>query len=229
MRLTRKTTAYLLTASLLAAACGCTSAGSQPPAANAAAPVVIDSQTPASPFDGILLGRPFAKPTFTLTDSAGRPFDFGQRTDGRLTLLYFGYTHCPDVCPTTMADLASAIRELPAAERAKITVVFVSTDPTRDTPAVLRAWLGQFDPAFVGLTGSFGTIQKAAAALSIPIMAPVKEADGNYTITHGAEVLAFNTDNKAHVVYTAGTTVPQYDHDLPLLLAGTDMSGRQGS
>jgi protein SCO1 len=224
MHLPRRITTCILAGTVLAAAAGC-AAGSSTSSTSAVggAPVVINSSTPASPFNGILLGRPFAKPEFTLTDSDDRTYDFAQQTNDRLTLLYFGYTHCPDVCPTTMADLAAALRALPAAESSKITVVFVSTDPTRDTPSVLHTWLAQFDPAFIGLTGSFATIQQAAAALAIPIMAPVKEADGNYTITHGAEVLAFNTDDKAHVVYTAGTTVPQYDHDLPLLLAGEDM------
>ena len=228
MRLTTRFTACWVAAAALAAAAGCAAAPApQSPntAATNGAPIKVDSSSQSSPFVGIELGKPFAKPNFTLTDSAGRPYDFDQQTDGKLTLLYFGYTHCPDVCPTTMADLAAALRALPAAERAKITVVFVSTDPTRDTPAVLHTWLDQFNPAFIGLTGAFGTIQQAASALGIPVFPPATSASGNYTVTHGAEVLAFNTDNKAHVVYTAGTTVGQYDHDFPLLLSGVDMQG----
>jgi len=226
MRLIHRITVCCVAAAVLAAAAGCGAGSpeSSKPVANGA-PIIIDSSSQSSPFDGILLGKPFAKPSFTLTDSAGRPYDFTQQTDGKLTLLYFGYTHCPDVCPTTMADLAAALRALPAAQSAKITVVFVSTDPTRDTPAVLHSWLAQFDPAFIGLTGAFATIQQAGKALGIPIFPPTVGADGNYTVTHGAEVLAFNTDDEAHVVYTAGTTVGQYDHDLPLLLAGDDMQG----
>jgi protein SCO1 len=188
----------------------------------AAAAAVIDS-SPASAFDGVLLARPLAKPAITLTDTSGAAFDLASRTSGRLTLVYFGYTHCPDVCPTTMADLAAALRQLPAAERSRVTVVFITTDPARDTPPVIRAWLNQFDPAFLGLTGPFATIQHAAASVGVDVEAPVREPDGSYQVTHGAEVLAFTTDNKAHVVWTSGETVAQYDHDLPLLLSGADL------
>jgi protein SCO1/2 len=224
MRSIHRFAACSLAATVLLGTAGCsTSSSVTAKSAVAGAPVIIDSNTPASLFDGVQLGKPFTKPDFTLTDAEGQSYDFAQQTNDKLTLLYFGYTHCPDVCPTTMADLAAALRALPAAESAKITVVFVTTDPGRDTPAVLHAWLGMFDPAFVGLTGSFAITQKAASAVGIPIFPAVKGADGNYTVTHGAEVLAFNTDDEAHVVYTAGTTVAQYDHDLPLLLAGRDI------
>ena len=158
---------------------------------------------------------------FKLTDDTGKPVT-GQSFLGQTTLVYFGYTHCPDVCPTTMATIASALRELPAAQASQVQVVFVSTDPTRDTPAVLKAWLGQYNPAFIGLTGSFAVIQKAAASLGIDIEAPVKQADGSYTVTHGAEVIAFDTQGKGYLVYTAGTTVDQFTHDIPLILAGRD-------
>jgi len=177
---------------------------------------------PSSVFDGDQLPKPFSKPDVTLTDATGHSFDLVAGTAGKLTLVYFGYTHCPDVCPTTMATLASAVRSLPPAQAARIDVVFISTDPKRDTPAVLHTWLGQFDPAFIGLTGSFATIQKAASALSIDIEPPVPLPGGGYTVTHGAEVIAFDAAGKGDVVYTAGATVAQFQHDIPLLLAGRD-------
>ncbi|WP_051450794.1 SCO family protein [Actinospica robiniae] len=216
--LTRRTlcavAALALTGTL--AACSSSSSGS----ANSAA-LTVDS-APSSIFDGIQLGKPYSKPDLTLTDADGASFNLVKGTEGKLTLLYFGYTHCPDVCPTTMATLASAIRALPAAQTAKIQVVFVSTDPDRDTPAVLKAWLGQYNLGFIGLTGSFATIQKGASALGIDVEAPVKQADGGYTVTHGAEVVAFDPAGKAYVVYTAGATVGQITHDIPLILAGRD-------
>jgi len=183
---------------------------------------LVVNAAPSSLFDGIQLGKPYSKPSLTLTDANGASFNLVQGTKGKLTLVYFGYTHCPDVCPTTMATLASALRALPAAQAAKIQVVFVSTDPTRDTPAVLKAWLGQYNPTFIGLTGAFATIQTAASSLGIDVEAPVKQADGGYTVTHGAEVVAFDPNGKAYVVYTAGATVSQFTHDLPLILAGRD-------
>src|SRR4051794_22585165 len=90
-----------------------------------------------------------ARPAFTLTGLDGKPYDFQAETKGRPTYLYFGYTHCPDECPTAMADLASALRRSPQQERDKAVVVFVTTDPDRDTPPVLRAFLDQFSTDFV--------------------------------------------------------------------------------
>jgi protein SCO1 len=218
--------AALAASAVLAGAAGCgpgTATSAAASSAQPGAPIVIDDPTP-SLFDGVVLGNALAKPAITLTDTGGQPYNLVQRTAGKLTLVYFGYTHCPDVCPTTMADLAATLRQLTPAQRARIDVVFITTDPNRDTPAALGAWLGQFSSGFVGLTGPFPVIQKAAASLGIAIQAPVALPGGGYTVTHGAEVLAFNTDGKAHVVYTAGETVAQYVHDIPLLLAGRDLS-----
>jgi protein SCO1 len=203
-------------------ACGASSSASSASAgSNANSGFVVDS-SPSSLFDGIQLTKPFTKPDITLTDSSDKQFNLVQGTQGKLTLVYFGYTHCPDVCPTTMATLAATLRSLTPAQAAQIDVVFISTDPHRDTPSVLHTWLGQYDPAFIGLTGDFTTIQKAAGSLGITIDPPVKLPDGNYTVTHGAEVIAFDTKDKGYLVYTAGTTVQQFQHDIPLLLAGRD-------
>lgn len=178
--------------------------------------------TQQSKYKGTELGIPTPIPPVTLTDFNGKPYDLKANAAGKLTLVYFGYTHCPDVCPTTMATLAATMRSLTPAQAAQIDVVFISSDPTRDTPAVLHTWLGQYDPAFIGLTGSFTKIQKAAGSLGIDIEPPVKLADGTYSVTHGAEVIAFDAKGKAYLVYTAGTSVPQFQHDIPLLLAGRD-------
>ena len=218
-RLTRRA---LCAAAVLALAGGTLAACASAPATNSASSGLIIDSTSSSLFHGIQLGKPYTEPDLTLTDADGASFNLVKGTAGKLTLLYFGYTHCPDVCPTTMATIASALRELPAAQASQVQVVFVSTDPTRDTPAVLKAWLGQYNPAFIGLTGSFAVIQKAAASLGIDIEAPVKQADGSYTVTHGAEVIAFDTQGKGYLVYTAGTTVDQFTHDIPLILAGRD-------
>lgn len=216
--LARRALGAMLGLGLIAASAGCGAS----PASNAGSSGMTVQSAPTSLFNGVQLTKPYAKPNITLTDSADKSFNLVKGTAGKLTLVYFGYTHCPDVCPTTMATLASMMHALPAADAAKIDVVFVSTDPTRDTPAVLHTWLNQFDPSFIGLTGSFSTIQEAAAALQITIEPPVKEADGGYTVTHGAEVIAFDSADKGYIVYTAGTTVAQFTHDIPLILAGRD-------
>jgi len=219
-RPTRRLLGAALGLGLLAAVAGCSSPASSSSSGSSGFNV---QSAPTSLFNGIQLTHPYAKPNLTLTDSDGKSFNLLTGTTGKLTLVYFGYTHCPDVCPTTMATLASVMHALPASEVSKVDVVFVSTDPTRDTPSVLHTWLGQFDPSFIGLTGSFTTIQKAASALQIDIEPPVKEADGNYTVTHGAEVIAFDSKDKGYIVYTAGATVAQFTHDIPLILAGRDV------
>ncbi|HEY5833323.1 SCO family protein [Streptomyces sp.] len=218
MRTTVKLAATaLVTASVLTlAGCGAsggTGSGSGPDAGNAVSISGADAKA------GTLLDTPFTKPNLLLTDHHGKPYDLVKETAGHPTLLFFGYTHCPDVCPTTMSDLALAKSKLPATEQAKLRVVFVSSDPERDTPARLNAWLGAMDPSFIGLTGTFATIQAAARSLGVGIDAPVKEKDGSITVTHGAEVLAFwPKDDKAHVLYMSGVTAEQYEADLPELI-----------
>jgi protein SCO1/2 len=150
-------------------------------------------------------------PAFTLTDTAGRPFDFKVRARGKLVYLYFGYTHCPDVCPATMGDLAYALRQQPRSARRGIEVVFVTVDPRRDTRKVLRTWLDHFGGSFVGLTGTRAQIERAEEASGVPFV------PGKVT-THSSLVLAYSPDGVAHVVYTQGFTPGDYAHDLPLLL-----------
>ena len=165
------------------------------------------------------LDPPIVKPAVTLTDTSGHSYDVRARTAGRLTLLFFGYTHCPDECPATMATIAVAEKQL-VAVRSKITVLFVTTDPARDTPAVLKKWLAHFPGGqFVGLTGSEKAILHAASLAGVPLDPPEKQPDGTYAVAHGAQVLAFSpADNKAHAVYTLEATSDDYAHDLPLLV-----------
>ena len=151
-------------------------------------------------------------PRFTLTSTSGRPFSFAPHARGRLAYLYFGYTHCPDVCPTTMSDLAAALRREPASVRRHVEVVFVTVDPRRDTLPVLRAWLGHFDRSFVGLRGTFSQIVAAEHAAGVPV------APSRKTIEHSSFLLPYSPDGRAHVVYTQGFRTTDYAHDMPLLL-----------
>lgn len=182
------------------------------------------SAKPAATATGLhaaTMDPPIDKPALSLTDTSGHAYDLRAKTANRLTLLYFGYTHCPDECPATMADIAVALKQL-AAVRARTTVVFVTTDPARDSPAVLKKWLAHFPGVgFVGLTGPIKTIYAAAKKVGVPLEVPHRDSAGAYVVNHGTQVLAFGTDGKASAVFTAHTTSDDYAHDLPLLLQGS--------
>lgn len=221
MRTTIKTAAVALAAACALVLTGCGSSSGSSSSASDADPTAgtLADVNGGSSQPGTLLDTPFAKPQLKLTDNHGKPFDLVKQTAGHPTLLFFGYTHCPDVCPTTMSDLALAKAKLPQADQDKLRVVFVSSDPQRDTPARLTAWLGAMDKSFIGLTGDFAAIQAAARSVGVGIEAPVKEKDGSITVTHGAEVLAFwPKDDKGHVLYMSGTTAEQFAHDLPKII-----------
>lgn len=193
---------------LAAAGCGA--------AHHASTPVV-----PAAPATGLrgLVPTPLPRrPTFTLTDTAGRPFAFASQARRKLTYLYFGYTHCPDVCPLTMHDIAAALRLVRPDVRRRVEVVFVSVDPRRDTGAVLRTWLDHYNRSFIGLTGSEQAIRTAALRAGVPLPPPPKNQKGSYGVDHSAFVLPFSPDGRAHVVYAEGFSPTDYAHDMPLLL-----------
>lgn len=173
-------------------------------------------------YRGGLVSPPLPKPSFTLVDTSGAPFDFRAKTEGYVTLLFFGYTFCPDMCPMQMSTVAQALKALPSDQANRFKVVFVTTDPDRDTGQVLRTWLDHFDKRFIGLTGSKAAIQRAQVAANVD---PAQKAgalnDGSYAINHAAWVLAYTNDNLAHVLYPVGVKQQDWVHDLPLLAKET--------
>lgn len=202
-------------AALTLSACG---SGGDDDASKPVADVSAQPKTQAA----TVLDKPFEKPDLVLKDTKGKTYDFREETKGKATLIYFGYTHCPDVCPLTMSNIAIARKALPKADQEKLQVVFVTTDPERDTSAELGKWLPSAgDPSFVGLTGDFPTIQAGARQLGIGIDAPTKEKDGTVVSMHGAQVIAFSpkTDG-GYVLYGEDTTADDYTKDLPKLIKG---------
>ena len=139
-----------------------------------------------------------------------------------MTLLYFGYTHCPDMCPLEMSTIAEALKEMPPAVADELKVIFVTTDPARDTGDVLRSWLNHFNKHFIGLTGNEDAILAAQIAANLP---PAKKSavhtDGSYEVGHAAFVLAYTKDNLAHVIYPVGVREEDWTHDLPQLVKET--------
>jgi cytochrome oxidase Cu insertion factor (SCO1/SenC/PrrC family)/copper(I)-binding protein len=177
-----------------------------------------------SAFRGVVLTPPFEKPDVTLTDTNGQPFNLRLQTAEKVTLLFFGYTHCPDVCPLHVANVAAVLKRMPFEERDAIRFVFVTTDPERDTQERLKAWLGNFDPTFVGLTGASEAIQRLQASLGMAASRKevVNNDSVNYFVGHAAQVLAFSKDGYARVEYPFGIRQEDWANDLPLLARGID-------
>ncbi|NLU76264.1 SCO family protein [Streptomyces sp. HNM0575] len=171
---------------------------------------------------GAVLDEPFEKPDLTLTDTHGEKYDLIDKTKGKPVLLYFGYTHCPDICPLTMSNIAVARSKLTAKQKKQLKVVFVTSDPKRDDPKELGSWLRGQDPSFIGLTGDFDTIQAGARTVGVSIEPSYKKKNGDVVSTHGAQLLAFSPkDDKAHVLYTQGNTTPEIlEKELPAIIKG---------
>ncbi|WP_327724453.1 SCO family protein [Streptomyces europaeiscabiei] len=172
-----------------------------------------------------VLDQPFTKPDLVLTDTNGKSYDLRKETEGKPTLIYFGYTNCPDVCPLTMNNLAVAKKEVAKkvskSELANLRLVFVTTDPERDTAAELGKWLKGIDSEIVGLTGDFDDIQAGALKLGISINPPTKDENGKTISEHGTQVIAFSPKtDEGYVLYDDEATVQDYEKDLPKLLKG---------
>src|ERR1700733_634643 len=170
---------------------------------------------------GGLVTPPLPKPRFVLTDTSGAPFDFWNGTQGAVTLLFFGYASCPDQCPMHMASLGAALKKLPRDTTDQVKLVFVTTDPARDTPPVLRRWLDYFDKRSVGLTGAEAALEAVQKSAGVPPARKAEGRSGNYSVAHANFVIAYTKDNLAHVIYPGGVTKDDWVHDLPLLVNET--------
>ena len=180
-------------------------------------PAGLGREGKAEDYRGGLVTPPLPKPKFILADTSGRPFDFFATTNGYVTLLFFGYTFCPDQCPMHMANIGWALKKFPAGTADQVKLVFVTTDPARDTAQVLRRWLDLFDRRFIGLTGTEAAIQAAQRAAGVPAATKTVPAMGNYAVSHASFVLAYSKDNLAHVIYPGGISKDDWVHDLQLL------------
>lgn len=189
-------------------------------ACNAGAPprATATPMTDATPYHGNVINTPLAKPDAVLTDTSGQPFDIRKQTDGYVTLVYVGYTHCPDACPTYMATIASAMARLPGNIRSCVKVLFITDDPARDTPQVMRTWLDLFDKSFIGLTGDDATLGRVLTTLDVQPGQPQDLGNGDYSVRHAAYVIAYTQDNLAHLRYLSQATVSDWISNLATLV-----------
>ena len=154
---------------------------------------------------------------FSLTNDQGKTVTAADYK-GKVLLLYFGYTHCPDVCPLTMAHLHVVMQRLGAlADGARI--LFVSVDPGRDTPAVLHAYVNAFDSHAVGLTGKPGDIEALVKRYRSAFTREPASKDGNYEVSHSSAIYVFDRDGKPRVLSTPADSQDDLVHDLHLLLS----------
>lgn len=234
MRISRAGLATVTAVAATVALTGC-STGTAPVAAR---PAVTSGYHGPEPEGAV------TRPSFVLTDTNGQRYDFGRETAGRPTLLYFGYVNCPDACPTAIADIQAALRRQPAAIRDAVRVVFVSTDPARDTRALIRRFLDQWSVTFIGLTGTPAEVATAAAAAgatsSIGGPQPTLSGQPNahvekpgtaphqhfgplgYAVTHSDVIFAYDTSDRLPVVYPGGSTPSDIAADLPVLASKKD-------
>lgn len=165
---------------------------------------------------GRVLDLPMPTPDFDLTAADRSSYDFARDAEAPVTLVYFGYTSCPDVCPTHMAAIGRALDQLTPGQRDHVDVLFVSVDPTVDTPERLRSYLDSFAPDITGLTGTPEQVNRALQSIGLPQTAI--DADVDEPPRHPSSVLGYTADGRAHVAWSFGTTPDIYLHDLRLLI-----------
>ncbi len=170
-------------------------------------------------YHGAVLEQQYVVPDTPLTDTDGAPYSLAADTEQPLTLVFFGYTNCPDICQVVMSTIASALTRLDEADRDRVEVVFVTTDPARDDEAALRTYLDRFDPSFVGLTGDLQTIIDVADPLAVAVEQGERLPSGGYEVTHGTQVTGINAEDRVPIVWTQGTSASDLADDIHRLLA----------
>ena len=155
---------------------------------------------------------------FALNDQDGKPRTLAD-FKGKAVVIFFGYTHCPDVCPTTMAEMSGVMKQLgPDADR--VQVLFVTVDPERDTPALLKQYVPAFDPRFIGLSGDAEATAKVAKEFRVFYQKVPGKTEGSYTMDHTAASYVFDPQGRVRLFVRHGQGPDPIVHDLKVLLAG---------
>lgn len=171
-----------------------------------------------SQFKGTMMPTPIPAPDFALTNGEGETVNLSDYQD-EIVLLYFGYTFCPDICPTTLSELSKAQRELDDGGE-KIQVVMVTVDPERDTPQKLAQYVDHFHPDFVGLSGTKEEIDAAGEGFGIYYQKNEGSEATGYLVDHTARVFVVDPQGNYQLSFSYGTPVEDIVHDLRLLMRG---------
>lgn len=154
-----------------------------------------------------------------LRDTDGQPYVLAEDATKPLTLVFFGYTHCQTECPIVMSSLSAAMTRLEDADRHDVQVVFVTTDPGRDTGAVLRHYLDRYDPSFLGLTGELDRIVRLSKSMHIYVGSGQKLPSGGYDVSmHDTHVSGIEDPGKATMIWNMDTSPKQFADDIHTLL-----------
>ena len=167
---------------------------------------------------GTVLDPPFEVSATPLVDTEGSAYSLATDTDKDLTLVFFGYTNCPDICGQVMATLAGTLSRLDEEQKDRLDVVFVTTDPARDTEAVVADYVEAFDPSIIGLTGDLADIVTVGRSLAVAVDKGEKLASGGYDVTHGTRVLAIDADDETPMMWDHDVSQAQLAHDVTILL-----------
>ena len=167
-------------------------------------------------YHGTHLDDPYVVPDLTLSDANGEPYSLAEDPTP-LKVVFFGYTNCPDICQAVMSTIASAVSRLDADQRAKVRVLFVTTDPARDTGPALRSYLARFDPDFTGVTGTLKQIIDLGDPLKVYVDKGQKLPSGGYDVDHSTYVFGVS-GNEAGTVWTQGTSPAAMAADIIKLL-----------
>jgi protein SCO1/2 len=178
-----------------------------------AAQVIPVGPTRTDGYQGVWLSQPYTMPAAGLRATSGEAFDLRTGSSKPVQIIFFGYTSCPDVCRTTLADLATALNRVTPDVRARVQVVVITVDPGRDTPEVLRSYLDRFDPEFVGLTGTLSEIREIGLSMGV-VVEGTKSVGGGYEVLHSTQVIGFDAERRGRLVWTQGTSIATYKADL---------------
>ncbi len=167
---------------------------------------------------GYQINPPAQASDFSLPDSNGQSFSLDQHK-GQIVLIYFGYSNCPDICPTTLAQLEQ-VKKLLGKQASNLEVVFITIDPSRDTAERLKGYLAGFDPQFVGLTGTLQDLQPVWKAYGVYQLPPAATSASDSEIDHSSHVYLIDKQGNLRLTYPFGTSVDDMVQDISYLLKG---------
>lgn len=189
--------------SLLLAACSSSSSSSEP--------------APDGSLNGAELDQPYAASDVPLRSTSGEERSLAD-VDNDLTLVFFGYTRCPDICGIVMSTITSAVNQLDDDLRERVDMVFVTTDPARDDEKELRAYLDRYDPQFEGLTGDLDRIVESGLSVKVAVEEGEKLPSGGYEVVHSDHVVGLDADGLGQVVWTKELSATQIAADIETIL-----------